>query len=120
MTEYYKKHVCRDPKAWESKKSTRSKPNEKLYQKMWGPSEFCATGSLKGYNGKPLLKQINIPVLFISGQYDEATPQSAKNFSKMLKEGYFKEIKQASHSSLREKKTETLKAFKTFFHKANI
>ncbi|MFT6631818.1 MAG: proline iminopeptidase [Bacteriovoracaceae bacterium] len=115
MTEYYQKHVCRDKSTYIETK-TQKRPNEKMYNYMWGPSEFCATGTLKKYNGINILKTINIPTLFISGQYDEATPKSAQYFSKKVKGGKFIEIKGASHSSLRELPKKTLKHFTDFLN----
>jgi proline iminopeptidase len=118
MTVYYKKHLCRDLSVW--KKKTKAKFNEKLYNHMWGPSEFCATGTLKKYNGIPTLKKVKVPTLFICGQYDEATPESSRYFASLIKSASFKMIKNASHSSLKEKKTETLRAFEEFLAKNRL
>lgn len=113
MMEYYQRHVCRLKSAW---KSTKPKPrfNESIYNYMWGPSEFCATGTLKRYNGIPHLKNIKVPTLFISGQYDEAMPRSARFFATKVKGAKFIEIKNASHSSLKEQEKATLEYFKGF------
>jgi proline iminopeptidase len=118
MMVYYKKHLCRDKKIWETK--TKTNFNAQLYNYMWGPSEFCATGTLKKYNGLPALKKIKIPALFVSGEFDEATPASSKYFASLVKFGNFKMIKKASHSSLREKKNETLKVFNLFLSKSSL
>ncbi len=119
MLEFYQKHVCRDKLAYK-KTNTKKRPNEALYNHMWGPSEFCATGTLKGYDGTSILKKIIVPTLFISGQYDEATPKSSKFFAKKVKNSRFIEIKGASHSSLREKPSITLKYFKQFLQEFKI
>ncbi len=115
MTEYYKRHVCRDLSVYKKKPRARKRKNNgELYQYMWGPSEFCATGTLKGYNGIPILSKIKVPTLFICGQYDEATPKSMKYFSTKVKGAKFISIKGTSHSSLREKKGLTLKYLREF------
>lgn len=119
MIDFYQKHVCRDKTAYK-KTNTKSKTNEDLYQYMWGPSEFCATGTLKNYDGQSILKKITIPSLFISGEFDEATPKSSKYFSKQVKGSSFVEIKGASHSSLRERPRETLKFFSKFLLDSKI
>jgi pimeloyl-ACP methyl ester carboxylesterase len=54
------------------------KTNEKLYQGMWGPGEIRATGSLKTYDGEPLLPRIAAPTLVITGEYDEMTADVLK------------------------------------------
>ena len=120
MLEYYQKHVCRLKSVYKKKKKTRRRSNEDIYNTMWGPSEFCATGTLKNYDGKPILKTIKIPTLFISGQFDEATPKSAKAFAKKVKISSFIEIKNASHASLREKPKLTLNYFNRFLQDHNL
>lgn len=47
--------------------------NGKLYQGMWGPGEIRATGSLKTYDGEPLLPRVTAPALVITGEHDEMT-----------------------------------------------
>ena len=117
MDEYYLRHVCRDKSVYQQKKKSKRRFNSELYNHMWGPSEFCAPGALKGYNGQPILKKIKVPTLFICGQYDEATIKSAKIFAKQVKNAKVIEIKNASHSSLKEKPKETLKHLQQFLTK---
>jgi len=45
-----------------------------VYGTMWGPSEFFANGSLKGWDIRPRLGEIKAPALILSGRYDESTP----------------------------------------------
>jgi proline-specific peptidase len=45
---------------------------------MWGPSEFCVTGTLKDWDITNRLSEIRIPALVICGRYDEATPVLAE------------------------------------------
>lgn len=120
---YYAKHVCRISKE-ELQKAMKGmpkrKPNEELYMYMWGPSEFCPTGTLKKYDGTKILKKIKVPTLFISGQFDEATPKSAKYFSEQVKGADFKMIKGASHSSFREKKELTHKHLSHWLNKSKL
>jgi len=53
---------------------------------LWGPSEFSATGTLEKYERVAYLKKLNIPVLFVCGEFDEATPASI-NLRTMASEG---------------------------------
>jgi pimeloyl-ACP methyl ester carboxylesterase len=48
--------------------------NEELYETLWGPSDFSATGPLKDWDIRPRLSLIRCPALILSGRYDEATP----------------------------------------------
>jgi proline iminopeptidase len=45
-----------------------------LYNYMWGPSEFTATGTLRSYDRTDRLGELALPVLFTTGRYDEAMP----------------------------------------------
>lgn len=58
--------------------------NNKLYQGMWGPGEIRATGSLKTYDGEPLLPRVTAPALVICGQYDEMTADVLKPLVKRM------------------------------------
>lgn len=112
--EYYLKHVLRDEKVL---RNPNKKPNvngNKVYAHMWGPSEFKATGTLKKYERASDLKKLNIPVLLICGEHDEATPPTVKKYHKMIKHSQFKVIKNASHSISRENPKDLLRVIKEF------
>jgi L-proline amide hydrolase len=73
---FYKRHVCRleDWPAeivagfdWIAKDPT-------VYHTMNGPSEFHVIGSIKDWQVKDRLGEIDVPTLLVSGRYDEATP----------------------------------------------
>lgn len=113
--EYYKRHVLRN----ETLLKKKSKPHDghKVYQAMWGPSEFKATGSLKTYDQVDFLKHIKVPTLFVCGEHDEATPKTTKSYAKLVKKSEFHIIKGASHSILFEKKKPMLKVIDDFISK---
>jgi proline-specific peptidase len=48
--------------------------NQQVYEVMWGPSEFFATGVLADWSVEQRLGEISVPTLILSGRYDEATP----------------------------------------------
>jgi proline iminopeptidase len=61
---------------WVKKAFEKLSYNE-VYLTMWGPSEFCATGTLKDWDITDRLGEIRIPTLVLAGRYDEATPTLA-------------------------------------------
>ncbi len=73
---FYRRHVCRlDP--WpECLERTFANLAEdpEVYNVMFGPSEFHATGVLKEWDVTPRLGEIRLPTLVLSGRFDEATP----------------------------------------------
>jgi L-proline amide hydrolase len=52
--------------------------NNEVYLTMWGPSEFCVTGTLKDWDITDRLGEIRVPSLVLCGRFDEATPVLAK------------------------------------------
>jgi proline iminopeptidase/L-proline amide hydrolase len=81
----------------------------KLYETMWGSSEFVSTGTLKSYNGEPLLAKLNGPrTLFIDGQYDEARPATIGGFAARVHGSEFAVIPGAGHSFISDRPEEAL------------
>lgn len=73
----------RPPPAWADAydKAHGLKLAANLYNAMWGPNEFRATGSLRGYDGEPLLARIAAATLFLIGDSDEVTAETARRFT---------------------------------------
>jgi proline-specific peptidase len=63
-----------DPKPEWVKRAFEKLENNEVYLTMWGPSEFCVTGTLKDWDIMNRLGEICVPTLVIGGRYDEATP----------------------------------------------
>jgi len=76
MMVFYGKHLCRlDPfPEYVMRSFTKLMQNPEVYNTMWGPSEFFATGTLKEWDITDRLGEIRVPTLITSGRYDEATP----------------------------------------------
>ena len=69
-----------------------------IYNHMWGRAEFTSTGTLKNYDGRPLLTRLNGKrSLFVAGADDEARPATVAGFARTAK-AEFAEIPAASHS----------------------
>jgi pimeloyl-ACP methyl ester carboxylesterase len=45
--------------------------DSRLYRTMWGSGEITSSGTLKTYDGEPLLPRITAPTLFLCGETDE-------------------------------------------------
>jgi L-proline amide hydrolase len=73
---FYRRHVCRleewppevvEGFAWIGRDPT-------VYHTMNGPSEFHVIGSIRDWQVKDRLHELDVPTLLVSGRYDEATP----------------------------------------------
>ena len=74
--------------------------SDDIYNHMWGRAEFTATGTLKDYDGRPLLAKLDAKrTLFIAGQHDEARPETIAAFARAVPGvADFAEIPDAAHS----------------------
>ncbi|MDZ4071535.1 MAG: proline iminopeptidase-family hydrolase [Sediminibacterium sp.] len=90
------------------------KSNKFIYRYMWGPTEFTATGSLLNYDRIESLRTIRVPVLFITGAFDEARPQTVQRFQQMIPGAKFTVIPNAGHSTMHDNKEENIKVLKAF------
>ncbi|MGI9261339.1 MAG: proline iminopeptidase-family hydrolase [Woeseiaceae bacterium] len=80
--------------------------NSFIYQYMWGPTEFYATGNLVDFDVTDRLKQIDVPVLFMAGEFDEARPQRLAEYQKLIPGSRLEVIADAAHASLSKKPDE--------------
>lgn len=100
MTEYYARHVRRKPRRSPADGDSASRTTGALeYAYMWGPSEFTATGTLKHFDGTGWLRGLQIPALFVTGEFDEATPGSTERFARLVRGAEFAIVPDAGHST---------------------
>jgi L-proline amide hydrolase len=72
-----------------------------IYTYMWGRAEFTASGSLKDYDGTPLLSRLDgSRTLFLTGEHDEATPETVLSFAQAVRGANFEVIPGAAHLAM--------------------
>lgn len=96
--QFYKRHLCRvDP--WPDElERTWSAAGLHVYEAMWGPTEFYATGTLRGYDLSGRLAEIMVPTLFTCGQYDEAAPGTIAAFAERVRGAETIVFERSSHT----------------------
>ena len=83
--------------------------NPKLYVTMWGKSEFVSTGTLKSYDGEPLLAKLDGKrTLIIVGQHDEARPVTALTFAQRVPGSELAVVPGAAHALFSDRPDETV------------
>lgn len=118
MALYYKKYVYRSNKKIPlDMKKYRKMNNPQLYRHMWGTSEFSASGTLKNYDGLPILKKVTCPLLIACGQFDESTPATNRKFARLHGKAEFAQVPKAAHATFWENKKDSLKIAKNFLSK---
>jgi proline iminopeptidase len=88
--------------------------NTFIYNYMWGPTEFTATGTLIYYNRVQSLKTIKVPTLFITGEFDEARPATVKYFQSLVPNAKYVMIEGAGHGTMHDNRSQNLSAIKDF------
>jgi len=101
------KDVVKADASWYAKEST-------VYEYMWGVEEYSVNGTLNGYDGKEILKKINVPVLYITGEYDTATPLTVKKYQEITPNSRMEVIEDAGHQTLNDNEKIELKIIESF------
>jgi L-proline amide hydrolase len=96
---FYKRHVCRleewpaevaEGFAWIERDPT-------VYHTMNGPSEFHVIGSIKDWQVKDRLGEIDVPTLLVSGRYDEAAPPLQETLKAGINGAEWELFEESSH-----------------------
>lgn len=72
--------------------------NPVIYNYMWGPTEFNATGTLKDFDVSGRLGDIRVPTLFLTGEFDEARPETVEGFANAVPDAEFHVLPGVGHA----------------------
>lgn len=82
--------------------------NPLIYNRMWGPSEFKATGLLQNYDATLKLRELAGPrTLFLIGQYDSARIDTVQEFVALTPGAELAVVPGASHGYIFDRPLET-------------
>jgi proline-specific peptidase len=101
MLEFYNRHVCRmvpNPD-FVARSFAMMAQYPEVYNTMNGPSEFHVIGTLKTWDIRHRLPEINAPTLVTSGRYDEATPVIAETVHKGIRGSEWVLFENSSHTA---------------------
>jgi proline iminopeptidase len=84
--EFWKRHGNRTPREKLDLSACDIKPggDSGLYEYMWGAAEYLSTGTLKDYDRIDRLAELDLPVLFVTGQYDQARPETVYYYQTLV------------------------------------
>ena len=111
---FYDLHVIRTKPLPAEVDSTFKNVGLQVYNTMNGPTEFTVVGSFKDYDGTPRMKEITQPVLWMAGEFDETSPNAARDFQKMLPGSQYHEFKGAAHMTMWDARAEFLQTVRGF------
>jgi proline iminopeptidase len=98
MFEFYVRHVYRNPEGLRASMNSKTFLNKEIYGHMWGVSEFHPSGTLQDYEGKTKLALVQVPSLFMCGQFDEATPETLRRSAKRVRGSEVTVFRGCSHA----------------------
>lgn len=114
VMEYVKRFACRIDPLPQAVLDAFADANMQVYIHMWGPSEFHPTGSLKDYDRTRELGRIRVPTLFTCGRYDEATPESTRDYHARVSGSEFHLFEKSSHMAVIEETSAYLESIEEF------
>ena len=112
--EFYRRHVYGGERIPRPEDCEGVIGSSMIYNFMWGPTEFRATGNLLDFDVTDRLGEIDVPVLFIAGEHDEARPERMAEFQQLIPGAELVIIEDAAHGTLSrqpEVYRQTLQAF---------
>lgn len=118
LGEFYFRYVWRHP-VQADLDSTMSQASEALYTYMQGPSEFTITGTLKHYDVTGFLPQIRVPVLYTTGEFDEANPETIRRFASRTPGAQVAVFKGAAHLTPWDAPEENVRVVREFLREAD-
>jgi proline iminopeptidase len=117
-TVYYQRHLCRTHPFPDAMNRSHEASNGEVYEVMWGPSEFFATGLLKDYDRTGRLHEIRVPVLLTCGRFDEATPETSEWYRSLFPNARLAVFESSAHMPQLEEPGAYLEVLRDFLEEA--
>jgi proline iminopeptidase len=115
---FYRRHLCRlDPWPQELERGFAGMGLD-VYETMWGPTEFHATGTLVELDLTPRLAELRLPVLFTCGRHDEATPDTVGSYRSAVAGAELVIFEDSSHTAHLEEPSHYLEVLRRFLARA--
>ncbi|MGA7306377.1 MAG: proline iminopeptidase-family hydrolase [Rhodothermales bacterium] len=114
---FYRLYVARKQPWSPDIDSTFAQFGTDVYNYMWGPSEFTATGTLKDFERVDELSNLHLPVLFTAGEYDEATPNAVAFYQRHVPGAELAIIKGSAHLTTQDQPEEYVRVVRDFLHR---
>jgi proline iminopeptidase len=94
--------------------------NTEIYELMWGPSEFAATGTLKNFEREDALPGLDLPVLFTTGRYDEATPATVEHYRSLVPGARLTVFENSAHMTMLDEPDVYVAAVREFLNEVDM
>lgn len=116
---YYERYLARRLPWSADVDSTFAQMGTALYEYMWGPSEFTATGTLEDFDVTDSLSLIRVPTLFTTGEYDEAPPATVRDYASLVAGAEVAVIPGAAHLTMHDNPEENVRVVREFLRRVD-
>ncbi len=111
---FYKLYMSRSEPWSEDLNKAFEMSNNDIYGYMWGAADWEATGSLKDYNREAFLPELDLPVLFTAGRFDEATPETVSYFKGLVPGAQMAILENSAHITMQDEPKEYNRIIREF------
>lgn len=115
---FYTRHVWAGERPAGTVACAGAPGNSFVYEYMWGPTEFYATGNLLDFDLSNRLGELRMPVLLIAGEFDEARPNRMREFQKKIPNAELIVIDGSAHATIDTNPDQYMKAVGNFLSSA--
>jgi proline iminopeptidase len=116
---FYRRHLCRLESWPEELERAFAGMGLDVYETMWGPTEFHATGTLLDLDLEPRLGELQVPVLFTCGRHDEASPETVGSFRDAVDGAELEVFEDSSHTAHLEERDRYLQVLRRYLNAAD-
>ncbi len=115
--DFYYKHFLARKLPWSADlDSAMAQTGHNVYEFMGGPSEFTMPGPLRLYDRTNRLSEIKVPVLFITGEFDEARPSTVNYYKTLVANSQMVIIPGAGHLTMQDNPEADINAINAFLN----
>jgi L-proline amide hydrolase len=120
VQEFYVRYVCRlDPWPEELVRTFGAMESDPtVYGTMNGPSEFTVIGPLRQFDLTPRLGEFDVPLLLVSGEYDEVRPDVVRDVFERVPGARWELFEGCSHTPHLEDRERFLEVVSAFLQEA--
>ena len=94
----------------------RAERGTEVYEAMWGPNEWTASGALGGWDVRPRLRELTLPTLILRGAHDMSTPAIAKTLTDGIPHAREVVLPESSHTPVLEETERYLECVQAFLY----
>ena len=118
MEAYFDRHFYRGPKPRPELERMAAEKATDVYRAMQGPNEWTTTGSLKGWDTRARLHEIEVPTLVVRGRHDMCTERVAAELVNGIRGARDVVLEQSSHTPVLEETDRYLEVVGAFLRSA--